>query len=58
MNLLEDRLRHSSTALVLAAIKIFMKYTKSQQKIFEQVVERIKSPLLTLLTSSEMASTP
>lgn len=58
MNLLEDRLKHSSAALVLAAIKIFMKYTKDQPKIFEQVIERIKSPLITLMSSSEMASTP
>jgi AP-4 complex subunit beta-1 len=58
MNLLEDRLRHSSTALVLATIKIFMKYTKEKEKIFSQVVERIKSPMLTLMSSSDMASTP
>jgi AP-4 complex subunit beta-1 len=38
MNLLEDRLRHSSTALVLATIKIFMKYTKEKEKIFSQVI--------------------
>lgn len=58
MNLLEDRLRHSSTALVLATIKIFMKYTKEKEKIFSQVIERIKSPMLTLMSSSDMAGTP
>ncbi|ETO31638.1 hypothetical protein RFI_05481 [Reticulomyxa filosa] len=51
MNLLEDRLRHSNSALVLAVIKVFLKLTENLPKIHKEVYSRIKTPLLTLLSN-------
>ncbi|CAM8916317.1 unnamed protein product [Rhodiola kirilowii] len=51
MNLLEDRLQHANGAVVLATIKLFMQLTLSMTEIHQQVYERIKAPLLTLVSS-------
>lgn len=55
MNLLDDRLRHSCVSIVLATIKIFLTYTKENPKINASVHERIKAPMITLMTSCEMS---
>jgi AP-4 complex subunit beta-1 len=55
MNLLEDRLKHSCSAIVLGTLKVFMNFTKDQPKIYQQVVERSRSPLITLASSSEIS---
>ncbi|XP_024520729.1 beta-adaptin-like protein A isoform X1 [Selaginella moellendorffii] len=51
MNLLEDRLQHSNSAVVLATIKVFLQLTISMADVHQQVYERIKAPLLTLISS-------
>jgi AP-4 complex subunit beta-1 len=55
MNAVDDRLKKNCSAVVLAAVRLFLKLASSRQKIFSQVILRIASPLLTLLTSYEMA---
>ncbi|AED91685.1 beta-adaptin-like protein A [Arabidopsis thaliana] len=51
MNLLEDRLQHANGAVVLATVKVFLQLTLSMTDVHQQVYERIKSPLLTLVSS-------
>lgn len=51
MNLLEDRLQHANGAVVLATIKVFLHLTLSMTDVHQQVYERIKAPLLTLVSS-------
>lgn len=51
MNLLEDRLQHANSAVVLATIKVFLHLTMSMADVHQQVYERIKAPLLTLVSS-------
>ncbi|KAL2517683.1 Beta-adaptin-like protein A [Abeliophyllum distichum] len=51
MNLLEDRLQHANGAVVLATIKMFLQLTLSMTDVHQQVYERIKAPLLTLVSS-------
>ncbi|CAD8088753.1 unnamed protein product [Paramecium sonneborni] len=53
MNLLEERLKHSCSAIVLAVIKVFMNFTKNKPQIYQQVITRVKSPLVTLASISE-----
>ncbi|KAJ0989268.1 hypothetical protein J5N97_007624 [Dioscorea zingiberensis] len=52
MNLLEDRLQHVNAAVVLATIKLFLHMTMSMTDVHQQVYERIKAPLLTLVSTS------
>jgi vesicle coat complex subunit len=51
MNLLEDRLQHANSAVVLATINLFLHLTISMADVHQQVYERIKAPLLTLVSS-------
>uniref|UniRef100_A0A0D6R438 Beta-adaptin-like protein n=1 Tax=Araucaria cunninghamii TaxID=56994 RepID=A0A0D6R438_ARACU len=51
MNLLEDRLQHANSAVVLATINVFLHLTISMADVHQQVYERIKAPLLTLVSS-------
>lgn len=51
MNLLEDRLQHANGAVVLATIKLFLHLTMSMTDVHQQVYERIKAPLLTLVST-------
>ncbi|KAI4316157.1 hypothetical protein L6164_024163 [Bauhinia variegata] len=51
MNVLEDRLQHANGAVVLATIKVFLQLTLSMTDVHQQVYERIKAPLLTLVSS-------
>ncbi|CAD8082871.1 unnamed protein product [Paramecium sonneborni] len=53
MNLLEERLKHSCSAIVLGVIKVFMNFTKNKPQIYEQVITRVKLPLVTLASISE-----
>ena len=48
MNALEDRLQHGNSAVVLAAVKVFLRATLSMADVHQQVFERLKAPLLTL----------
>jgi AP-4 complex subunit beta-1 len=49
MNLLEDRLKHANSAVVLAATKVFLNFTRNMEKLHIEVYQRLKAPLLTLI---------
>ncbi|KAL8138674.1 hypothetical protein V2J09_004675 [Rumex salicifolius] len=51
MNLLEDRLQHANSAVVLATTKVFLHMTLSMTDVHQQVFERIKTPLITLVST-------
>lgn len=51
---MDIKLKQSSTALVLAAIKLFLKYSAVKENLFHQIIERVRQPLLTLITSTEV----
>ncbi|KAL9226813.1 hypothetical protein vseg_002582 [Gypsophila vaccaria] len=51
MNLLEDRLQHANGAVVLATVKVFLLLTLSMTDVHQQVYERIKAPLITLMST-------
>lgn len=59
MNLLEPRLKHSNSAVVLGTTKVFLQFTKGKGAVHQQVFERLKAPLLTLMAggSVELAFT-
>ena len=50
MNLLEERLKHANSAVVLAATKVFLNLTQDMPAVHEQVFARLKAPMLTLMT--------
>jgi hypothetical protein len=41
-NVLDEKLRHPNNALVLAVIKLFLKYTENMPEIHQQVYFRVK----------------
>lgn len=51
MNLLEERLRHSNSAVVLGATKVFLNLTEDMPAVHQQVFSRLKAPMLTLMTA-------
>ena len=55
LNTLENKnfLKHSCPAIVLATCKIFINFTKDGQ-LYNDVLKRIRDPLITLLSSSEI----
>uniref|UniRef100_A0A0G4H631 Beta-adaptin appendage C-terminal subdomain domain-containing protein n=1 Tax=Chromera velia CCMP2878 TaxID=1169474 RepID=A0A0G4H631_9ALVE len=58
MNLLEERLKHSSAAVILGVARCFMELTTNLPQLHAQVLERLKDPLMTLTStgsSSELA---
>jgi len=50
MNVLEERLKHSNSAVVLAATKVFLNLTQDMPAVHSQVYARLKAPMLTLMT--------
>ena len=42
MNVLDERLKHSSSSIVLGCVKIFLNFTKDHPTIHKQVYERIQ----------------
>ncbi len=54
MNLLEDRLHHANSAVVMAATKVFLHVTENHPEIQLEVLKRIKTPMLTLMASTSM----
>jgi len=54
LNVLDERLKQSSSSIVLGSIKIFLNFTKDNPTIHKQVYERIQSPLITMVTSGEV----
>jgi len=55
MNLLEDKLRHSNSGLVLATTKVFLKLTEDMVNVNQDVHKRIKTPLLTFISNPNQA---
>lgn len=43
MNLLEDRLKHANSAVVMGTVKVFLYFTQSMPQIHRGVFERIRS---------------
>lgn len=56
MNALDDRLSHVNAAVVMAAIKVFLLHTLELPATHQQVLERIKDPLKTLLSRDDPAN--
>ena len=50
----KDFLKHSSPSIVLVTCKVFICFTKDT-KLYCHVIKRIKDPLITLLSASEIA---
>lgn len=53
LNLLDERLKQSGIAVVLATIKVFMNITLNNPKIYNSVFKRVATPLITLMSSTE-----
>lgn len=51
MSILWDKLKQSSTPMVLGSVRIIIKLAKEKEDLFKKVVEKIKAPLLTLMCS-------
>ena len=49
MNVLNNRLSHSNSGVVMATSKVFLNFTKHLPKVHNQVIERLKPSLLTLM---------
>ena len=52
MNLLEDRLKHASSSVLLGAVKVFINLTKNDSALSKDVQERLASPLITIMASA------
>lgn len=52
MNLLEPFLRYHNTAVILATTKVYLSFTENMPQVFQQVMSRLKQPLLTLMASN------
>lgn len=52
MNLLDDRLKHPNSAVVMACIQLFIHLTKDMKELTEHVYKRIKGPLMAIVSSS------
>jgi AP-4 complex subunit beta-1 len=55
LNVLEDKLKHSSAAIVLACTRVFINFTKDNDFIYGQVLKRLRDPFITLMTSGEIS---
>ncbi|CAG9329177.1 unnamed protein product [Blepharisma stoltei] len=55
LNILEDRLRHASSSVVLGCIKVFMNMTKDNPVLLKQVFSRVQAPLITLFVGGEVS---
>lgn len=55
LNLLDDKLKHTNSAIVLAVCSVFLKLTEGYPQIHDAVYSRIKGPLL---LSMETATLP
>lgn len=52
MNLLDERLKHSNSAVILGTTHVFLTLTQNMPHIHKQVCTRLRDPLLTLMTTS------
>lgn len=56
LNALEDRLGHVNSAVVVAAMKVFLMMTLDMPATHQQVLERVRDPLKTLVARDEPAA--
>lgn len=56
LNALEDRMSHVNSAIVMATIKVFLLHTLNMTATHQQVLERIKEPLKTLISREDPSS--
>lgn len=54
LNLLDDHLKHPNSAVVMACMQLFIHLTKDMEELTEDVYKRIKGPLMTMLSSSNL----
>eukprot|EP00884_Botryococcus_braunii_P006125 jgi/Botrbrau1/15513/Bobra.0225s0004.1 len=50
LNVLDDRLSHSNSAVVMATVKVFLHLTLHLPATHQQVLERVKDPLQTMIS--------
>jgi len=52
INILDDRLKHANSGVVLGAANLFLNYTRNMDpELVEEIYERLKTPLITLMAS-------
>eukprot|EP01097_Dermamoeba_algensis_P000796 TRINITY_DN1285_c0_g1_i1.p1 TRINITY_DN1285_c0_g1~~TRINITY_DN1285_c0_g1_i1.p1 ORF type:complete len:788 (+),score=179.45 TRINITY_DN1285_c0_g1_i1:96-2459(+) len=51
-NVLEEKIRHSNSAVVMEAVNVFLKFSELVPQLQEEVYLRLKAPLLTVFVSS------
>lgn len=51
LNILESRLRHSNSGVILAAAKLFLHLTRNMAEMHSDIYERLKTPLITQMAS-------
>eukprot|EP00760_Papus_ankaliazontas_P028029 PhM_4_TR3491/c0_g1_i1/m.98510 len=56
MNLLEERLRGSNSAVILASSHFFLNLTQNVPLVHRQVYERLREPLLTIMATAPVES--
>eukprot|EP00053_Salpingoeca_punica_P012973 m.116554 g.116554 ORF g.116554 m.116554 type:complete len:782 (+) comp16080_c1_seq1:112-2457(+) len=52
MNILEERLKHANSGVVLGAANLFIRLTRDMPDIQDDVLHRLRVPLITLMASS------
>ena len=52
MNLLEDRLKHASSSVLLGAVKVFINLTKNDKALSKDVHQRLADPLIAMMASA------
>lgn len=57
MNLIEERLRGSNSAVILACSHVFLHLTQNLPAVHKQVFDRLREPLLTLMSTSNCIET-
>lgn len=57
MNLLEERLRGTNSAVIIACSHVFLHLTQNLPAVHGQVFQRLKEPLLTIMATSQSAET-
>lgn len=57
MNLLEERLRGSNSSVIIACSHVFLYLTQNLPTVHKQVFERLKEPLLTLMSTTQSIET-
>eukprot|EP00002_Diphylleia_rotans_P039243 TRINITY_DN9063_c0_g1_i1.p1 TRINITY_DN9063_c0_g1~~TRINITY_DN9063_c0_g1_i1.p1 ORF type:complete len:778 (+),score=200.35 TRINITY_DN9063_c0_g1_i1:72-2405(+) len=52
MNVLDDKFKHNNAAVVLAVCNIFFKLTSNMPDVLQSVYQRVRDPLLTLMSTA------